>query len=346
MFTMDINDEHNSRIQDRWAGIHSHPVSVPINQNIIKNQDESRVQNELFQEIISSENFNPFEIFNISIKHSNLKSLRKIYRKKLLKYHPDKNNGNMVKYSVITHAYKIIKKHIMDNSFEKSDNDLRHQSKQYIQEQKKTKNIDLSSSFNINKFNEIYSKNRIPNMAQDSGRGEWLKNTKNIQFKQPNKKIIKNKKQFDKEFKKHKNKIFHKKRNELVIYKDPEPHSRGGTIKYSEIDTSRKDEFTTSDTISNNLGCTDLQKAYSEKDSLVYIGSDNRILEEKNVSLQSLQNKRKNISYQMSESEYARLHKIKKEREKKEKKRLRNIKRQDKEAKSIFNKVNKLFLGI
>lgn len=344
MFSMDINDEHNSRMQERWAGIHSHPVSVPINQSIINNNKSSE-QNELFQEIISNENFNPFEIFNIDINHSDLKSLRKIYKKKLLKYHPDKNNGNMVKYNVITYAYKKVKKYIMENSFEKSDNDLRHQSKQYLQQQKKTKNIDLSSSFNINKFNEIYSKNRMANMAQDSGRGQWLQNTKNIQFKQPSRKTIKNKKHFDNEFKKHKNKIFRKKKNELVIYKDPEPHSRGGTINFSEIDTSKKDEFSTSDTVSKNLICTDLQKAYSEKDSLVYVGSVNNILKEKNISLQSLKNKRKNVSHQMSESEYARLHKIKKEKEIQEKRRLRNIKKQDKEAESFFKKVNKLFLG-
>ena len=51
MFSMDINDEHNSRMQERWAGIHSHPVSVPINQSIINNNKSSE-QNELFQEIM------------------------------------------------------------------------------------------------------------------------------------------------------------------------------------------------------------------------------------------------------------------------------------------------------
>lgn len=64
---------------------------------------------------VDNEHYDPFFILQVSKKNMTIKNkkqfennLRNIYKKQSLKYHPDKNNGNELKFRIINESYKYI----------------------------------------------------------------------------------------------------------------------------------------------------------------------------------------------------------------------------------------------
>jgi len=171
MFT-NVHEEQNSRIQERWMDTSIHMES-PFTQRYA---DES-LEISLFDKIITSRQFDPFEIIGISKKCMNLKEAHRQYKKKLVKYHPDKNAGETLKFDVINHAYSIVRKEVEKNvalSCTTTDIELKQQSASFISNQPKNINIDLQN-FDRKKFNKLYEHHKLPDEDRDKGYGNWMK---------------------------------------------------------------------------------------------------------------------------------------------------------------------------
>ena len=125
-------------------------------------------------------NKNPFIILGLNY-NPNEKQLKDVYKKLLLKYHPDKNNNNHHDFYIIKNAYDDVLKNINDpnyyssfntttkNNFNKFDstNNRHYYDPSFNKKSNKTKNKDMNNKNNryystINKsYDNEYEKNTI-----------------------------------------------------------------------------------------------------------------------------------------------------------------------------------------
>lgn len=84
----------------------------------------------------------PYKILGLSPNERDIKIITKTYRSLLLKYHPDKNGGNIRKYHLITAAYnEILLRLECIESSEKTHDKLKNDFKNYIADNKITETI-------------------------------------------------------------------------------------------------------------------------------------------------------------------------------------------------------------
>jgi len=334
---MNINshEEHNLRFQQRWMDSSIQMASPFATDN---QQPQQETAHSLYEQIIHSEHFNPFEILGVSADCSDLRKVKKNYKKKLLKYHPDKNKGNTLKYDVITHAYSLIEKHIKNTfpSETKRGFELRQESASFIEIQPKKKNINMGDDFNVETFNSLYEQYRMPDKQRDRGYGEWLQQKKTTDAP----KVV-NMSNFDKKFEKRKRKITSRKKNSIIIHKDPEANTIETSLRFSDIDPTNKSKYTTTAT----KHCTDIKDAYSEDKAVIDVGMDhNSIIQKRQRSINALKQKRANIQHSLSEEDAIKIQLANERKLKKEKKRLRRIREQDQRIHEHYNKIHKLMI--
>ena len=125
----------------------------------------------------------PYELYGMTRdKKIDITDLKSKYKKYALQTHPDKNNGETHNFNIVNEAFKVIYEDYKLKENDKQYNELKNNSKSFIESQDKTnyQNKEMSSedfskgNFNSTKFNTIFNENRIGN-ANDDGYGDWSK---------------------------------------------------------------------------------------------------------------------------------------------------------------------------
>ena len=143
-----------------------------------KFMDEQKKRRDAFNnEMITFKNskFNPYKIFRLS-KDYTLKQLKKSYKILAMKSHPDRGGDPRV-FKLVTKSYMFLLDEYNKRNNTSSYIDLQKNSKKWMDTQTTGENVSMNTNdgkFNINRFNQIYSDNRL-NSVDDVGYGDWMK---------------------------------------------------------------------------------------------------------------------------------------------------------------------------
>ena len=308
--------------------------------------------------------FNEEELSALKIlkldKNYTLDELKKSYKLIALSTHPDKG-GSKTLFFIVTKAYKTLLKSIKKRTKENTFIDLKNNFQEFQEQKMKTQHLDFDleensdlykkkelidssrakQSFNLNKFNQVYNDNKLEDETEE-GYEKWIIENQPEETTD-NPKLFKkfNKRHFHNRFQKDKDK---KTGTEIIKYEEPKPMSISNKLKYVELGAKKKGDFTKSVNINytGGVGYTDYKKAHTE----LLINPNIVKKRKKFKSVRDYKEKRKNISYQMSEKDKLYYKKKKELEEKHELDRLRRLDERDHKAKIHFEKVNKLMLGL
>jgi hypothetical protein len=251
--------------------------------------------------------------------------------------HPDKQGGNDYMFKMLTVCYKTLVKEYNKKVTDRQFNELKKDSQKHVQTYTPSTG-DPKKSFNIDKFNNIFEENKLPDSAKDTGYDDWLKtadaDTKKAKFKGKFTHTAFNE-QFDKIAQTEKSK-------HLVKYKEPEAMFTGKKIQYTELGMDNTDDFSGDNLSRKSLNYMDLKIAHTTS----------RIVDPKTVKNRKTYNTigeveadRADIKYNMSEKEL-RDHQLRKKYEElKEKQRIDNLNKYDEKSFEHFERVNMLMLG-
>ncbi len=264
--------------------------------------------------------------------------LKNSYRSLVLKYHPDRG-GDLLKFQYITKCYDYLTELLKLKRQDAQFYELKNQSNNFIEKQATYQNVNMDKdNFNTEKFNQIFSENRIETEESKGGYGEWIKeNAYSSTDINKNSRLTGNfsNNKFNQEFVKNSS----RDKMEIVEYTDPIPTPIKQNISYSEIDDTQKEDYS-SNTSADNICYTDYRKAHT-KTHLIDSSVVNR-KEFKNVK--QLEKSRSEIQYQMSPEDMRKQAANEEILQYQENERLKRIKNKDQQTSEHFNKVNQLML--
>jgi len=289
-------------------------------------------------------NIDPYKILKVP-KNFTIDQLKDAYKKMALQVHPDKG-GSEYLFKLVTLCYHfLMREYKKKNHTEKEFHELKTNFKKETDadynsyRQNMNENID-KNGFNIHKFNEIFSKNKLESIT-DIGYQDFLNDGKEIEQKN----LFENKKFSSSQF----NKIFEKKTQNiesnskvLTKYKEPKPLEASNKIAFTELGVDLIDDFSNDNISRKNLNYMDLKIAHTTS----------RIVDPKTVekrknynNIKEFQQDRASISYIQDDNERKYYEKQKYLEELNEKKRIQNLLNHDNKIKKHYEKINKLFLG-
>tara|TARA_B100000700_G_scaffold158343_1_gene175570 strand:- start:1371 stop:2609 length:1239 start_codon:yes stop_codon:yes gene_type:complete len=279
---------------------------------------------------------NPLKVFQLEENYT-LEELKKAYRKLALKYHPDRPDGNELKFKIVTKIYLALFEDYKKKLPEKQYLDLRNSSRQFISQQNNNQkqNVHMDSErFNLKLFNKIYDENKLYS-DNDNGYGKWLQDDNNI--KTPPKPFSKsfNLNVFNTSF--NDERANYAKGREIVEYKEPE--AQGTSMNYGNIGEGKIKDFSSNHNSETHY--SDLKKAYTD----TFLVPTEEITRKKYEGINQLKNDRSNINFTMSETDKQRQALINERLEKEEMLRQQRVRQNDELIEKHFNKMNNLFLG-
>ena len=187
--TMNVNTQVN-KVQD-LSNYHM-DSSILNNQKSLYSGDRLNIpkMNSVKEKKKILGNIDPYELYGIPKNQKiDLQELKIKYKKYALETHPDKNNGDTKNFNIISEAFKLLYEDYKLKQNDKQFNELKNNSKSFIEKQQKTnyRNTDFSKdNFNANKFNKFYEQNRI-SKVNDDGYGDWENSNDNEDIvKNPN----------------------------------------------------------------------------------------------------------------------------------------------------------------
>ena len=284
---------------------------------------------------------NPYNILGID-KNFDEVSLKKAYLRKALKTHPDRG-GTAEEFQKVSIAYTILLKKINDSKNNHSHNDLRENSKGYMNEQKQDSrvNVNMTENFDVNLFNKVYNENKIETPFDD-GYGGWI--SKNHLEDKEQKKLFNgnfNKNMFNHEFEKYKREEQKKHGSQLVRYENPEVNiSYKGRDSLSVLGQNKVSDF--SGDTGTGLTYRDYKDAFTNS-CLIDTGAfkDNG----RPRDINSLESSRSNISYQLSEQDQKKLL-IQQLRDKKEEEqRIQRLSDYDNKSFNAYDRIHQRLLN-
>ena len=276
----------------------------------------------------------PYKILDIS-KNYDERSLKKAYLKMANKTHPDKG-GDANKFKIVTLAYKVLMKKLSQKDSDKIHNELKKNSENFLKTQSSDnkQNINMKGkNFNMEVFNREFDQNKTADEFADNGYGDWFKS--DVQSNQPTKKL--NKKNFNEEFQKHKSKQCG---SQLQKYTEPEE-----LVSMSNADSILvlgKEKVKSYTGESNGLHYRDLKEAFEEP-TLIDVNSVNISNRENNIEGYSKQ--RKNIKFQMSQSDLERQALRLQREEEDEKNRIRRLNERDEQSRISYERIHQRLMG-
>ncbi len=330
MFFNEIPDQQQINQQNQQKQFNSYPrlnsQYNTINTNLIENNKPK---------------LNPYNILGID-KNFDEVTLKKAYLRKAMKTHPDRG-GTAEEFQKVSIAYTILLKKINDSKNNHSHNDLRENSKGYMNEQNQDSrvNVNMTENFDVNLFNKVYSENKIETPFDD-GYGGWI--SKNHLEDKEQKKLFSgnfNKNMFNHEFEKYKRDEQKKHGNQLVRYENPEVNiSYKGRDSLSVLGQNKVSDF--SGDTGSGLNYRDYKDAFTNS-CLIDTGAfkDNG----RPRDINSLEASRTNISYQLSEQDQKKLL-IQQLRDKKEEEqRIQRLSDYDNKSFNAYDRIHQRLLN-
>lgn len=297
----------------------------------------------------------PLKVLNLP-KHYTAEMLKENYKRLALKAHPDKG-GSEYLFKLLTECYKYLaselKKRNNDKQFDELKNGFLKELQDIMtpQSSRKTKvNSSCSSQeasqntiqqmfykgsrFDQDKFNKFFLDNKLADERIEYGYQNWMKMHKVKDV--PKFTGSFNSNGFNQHFDKYaKTESNHK---QLIKYQEPEAMVTSKRLGFTELGQEEIDDYSGENKSIKNLNFMDYRIAHTTSRIV-----DPRMASRQDFkSIQELEMSRENISYQMTEEEYALYLKKKRIEEKEEEKRQAMQRLLDERVHQHYMKINGL----
>jgi curved DNA-binding protein CbpA len=313
---------------------------------------ESQFQDELKEFELK---YNPFRILHLEYNATE-DDVKKAYRKFSLKYHPDKPSGDAKKFMMITQAYVYLLQKIKEMKGNKSHREMQKEAQDYFEDMDKKKaerkqhdsqrgsEEDLDrmeigeKNFNVDQFNKIFEKNKLPSMWDKGYGGGWGDDSDKEEEVVMNKKFSMDvfNSVFDEQKKK---KIEKKPERQIMIIEEPQPQLLNN-LGFEELGRGDINDFT-NDRVISDMNFTDYKMAYTKNNVLEYDDKFNRG-DYKNVD--HLVRERTNMNFEASLEEKDKIRRRELLEKKKEEERIINMMNFDRIADEYAKRTNQFFI--
>jgi len=302
--------------------------------------------------------YNPFRILHLDYSATE-QDVKKAYRRFSLKYHPDKPGGNAKKFMMITQAYVYLLQKIKEMSGNKSHHEMQKEAKDYFEEMeqrrqeiKRSKDdkgnqleyddedvmeIASDKSFNADKFNKIFEKNKMPSQWDKGYGGDWGEDEEKDN-------VIMNKKfsidLFNSVFDEQKQKkIESKPQRQIIVYEEPQPQLLSN-LQFEELGQGDINDFT-SDSMNMGMQFTDYKAAYTRNNILEY---DEKFKRSEYKNIDHLVTERSKANFDLTDKDKDFLKRREMLQKKQEEDRLQNMMAFDRMAEQYSQRANMHFI--
>ena len=296
----------------------------------IRNSYENRTFDNIENKV---EEYDYYKIYGYTKNEKiDINDLKAKFKKFAIQTHPDRNNGNNKNFNIIKRGYEKILNDIEMKKEDKQFNILKNNSLDYLKTQKRTQNTKFNKdNFDVNKFNRIYSDNRIDD-STDKGYEDWIKNNSfDTEEIQRNNKLTGNMNQF--------NRLFDSTinvNNAVQEYRDPKSLFMDNYNNCSELGVDKVQNYTGE---TKSIKFTDYKEAHTTSK---LVNRNVKFKQYKNIS--DLENARSNITdFTKDELDY--YDKQKESEELKEKQRLEKQNNIDNLHFQNYERLNKIMLS-
>jgi curved DNA-binding protein CbpA len=317
---------------------------------------ESQFQDELKEFELK---YNPFRILHLEYNATE-DDVKKAYRKFSLKYHPDKPTGDAKKFMMITQAYVYLLQKIKEMTGNKSHREMQKEAQDYFEEMDKKKaerkqydsqqeggrrgEEDLDrmeigeKNFNVDQFNKIFEKNKLPSTWDKGYGGGWGDDSDKEEEVVMNKKFSMDvfNSVFDEQKKK---KIEKKPERQIMIIEEPQPQLLNN-LGFEELGQGDINDFT-NDRVISDMNFTDYKMAYTKSNVLEYDDKFNRG-DYKNID--HLVRERTNMNFEATLEEKDKIKRRELLEKKKEEERIINMMNFDRIADEYAKRTNQFFI--
>jgi len=315
---------------------------------------ESQFQDELKEFELK---YNPFRILHLEYNATE-DDVKKAYRKFSLKYHPDKPTGDAKKFMMITQAYVYLLQKIKEMKGNKSHREMQKEAQDYFEEMDKKKaerkqhdsqrggggEEDLDrmeigeKNFNVDQFNKIFEKNKLPSTWDKGYGGDWGDDSDKEEEVVMNKKFSMDvfNSVFDEQKKK---KIEKKPERQIMIIEEPQPQLLNN-LGFEELGQGDINDFT-NDRVISDMNFTDYKMAYTKNNVLEYDDKFNRG-DYKNID--HLVRERTNMNFEATLEEKEKIRRRELLEKKKEEERILNMMNFDRIADEYAKRTNQFFI--
>ena len=291
------------------------------------------VINSIMKHIPKQRKVDPYELYGYDKNQKiDLQELKAKFKKFAFETHPDKNNGDDRNFILVNEAFKTILEDLKMKEKDKQYTELKNNSHDFINAQNNSnmKNTKmLPENFDINKFNKVYSENRIKDVTDD-GYANWARENKDY-----NEEIQKNKNLNKDNF----NRIFDsnvKMSNDIIKYETPKSLFMNDENNVQELGIDKIDNYSGK---TKTIQYTDFKEAHTTSR---LVDPNAKIKEYKNIG--ELKKTRSNIS-NFTEDELKKIEQREELEKLNEHKRLESLKKYDAIHARNFERVNNIMLN-
>lgn len=293
----------------------------------------------------------PLKVLNLP-KNYTAEMLKDNYKRLALKAHPDKG-GSEYLFKLLTECYRYLANELKKRTNDKQYDELKKDFLQEIERQKPQSHVTTSkkgqeeaskrsvqqmfykgSRFDQDKFNKFFMDNKLADERLEQGYKEWM-NEHEVK-EAPQFKGSFNMNGFNQHFDKHAKGDANNR--QLIKYQEPEAMITCKQLGFTELGQDKIDDYSGENKSLKNLNYMDYRVAHTTS----------RIVDPRQASrqdfknIQELERSRENISYQMSEEEYALYMRKKRLEEKEEEKRQQIQMAYDQKVQQHYMKINGL----